>query len=65
MIGAMSIYTYNAGIAIVSQWSVRLDPRRLSMIPEFPWLTAIIAFPLLAALVIPVLPDTDGKTVRL
>jgi NAD(P)H-quinone oxidoreductase subunit 4 len=35
------------------------------MISEFPWLTAIIAFPLLAALAIPVLPDTDGKTVRL
>ena len=35
------------------------------MIPEFPWLTAIIAFPLIAALAIPVLPDTDGKTVRL
>jgi NAD(P)H-quinone oxidoreductase subunit 4 len=35
------------------------------MISEFPWLTAIIAFPLIAALAIPVLPDTDGKTVRL
>jgi NAD(P)H-quinone oxidoreductase subunit 4 len=35
------------------------------MTPEFPWLTAIIAFPLIAALAIPVLPDTDGKTVRL
>ncbi len=35
------------------------------MISEFPWLTAIIAFPLVAALAIPVLPDTDGKTVRL
>lgn len=32
---------------------------------EFPWLTAIIAFPLIAALAIPVLPDPDGKTVRL
>jgi NAD(P)H-quinone oxidoreductase subunit 4 len=35
------------------------------MISEFPWLTAIIAFPLIAALALPVLPDTDGKTVRL
>ena len=35
------------------------------MTPEFPWLSAIIAFPLIAALAIPVLPDTDGKNVRL
>jgi NAD(P)H-quinone oxidoreductase subunit 4 len=35
------------------------------MNPEFPWLSAIIAFPLIAALAIPVLPDTDGKNVRL
>jgi NAD(P)H-quinone oxidoreductase subunit 4 len=34
------------------------------MISEFPWLTAIIAFPLIAALAIPFIPDTDGKTVR-
>jgi NAD(P)H-quinone oxidoreductase subunit 4 len=34
------------------------------MISEFPWLTAILAFPLIAALAIPVLPDTDGKNVR-
>jgi NAD(P)H-quinone oxidoreductase subunit 4 len=34
------------------------------MISEFPWLTAILAFPLVAALAIPVLPDTDGKNVR-
>jgi NAD(P)H-quinone oxidoreductase subunit 4 len=34
------------------------------MISEFPWLTAIIAFPLIAALAIPLIPDTDGKTVR-
>ena len=32
---------------------------------EFPWLTAIIAFPIIAALAIPVLPDPNGKTVRL
>ena len=33
--------------------------------PDFPWLTTIILLPLLAALVIPVLPDKEGKTVRL
>ncbi|MCT7973541.1 NAD(P)H-quinone oxidoreductase subunit 4 [Laspinema olomoucense] len=32
---------------------------------DFPWLTTIIFFPLLAALVIPVLPDQEGKTIRL
>ncbi|HEY9668203.1 MAG TPA: NAD(P)H-quinone oxidoreductase subunit 4, partial [Coleofasciculaceae cyanobacterium] len=32
---------------------------------QFPWLTAIILLPLLACLAIPVLPDKDGKTVRL
>jgi len=33
--------------------------------PEhFPWLTAIILFPLVASLLIPVLPDKDGKFVR-
>ncbi|MEM9452454.1 MAG: NAD(P)H-quinone oxidoreductase subunit 4 [Cyanobacteria bacterium P01_E01_bin.6] len=31
---------------------------------QFPWLTAIILFPLLAALPIPILPDKYGKTVR-
>jgi NAD(P)H-quinone oxidoreductase subunit 4 len=34
------------------------------MITEFPWLTAIILFPLLAALPIPLLPDKQGKLVR-
>jgi NAD(P)H-quinone oxidoreductase subunit 4 len=34
------------------------------MTPEFPWLSAIIAFPLIAAVAIPVLPDADGKNVR-
>lgn len=32
---------------------------------DFPWLSTIILFPLLAALVIPVLPDQKGKTIRL
>lgn len=31
---------------------------------EFPWLSAIIGLPLVAALAIPLLPDKDGKTVR-
>lgn len=32
---------------------------------QFPWLTTIILLPLLASLAIPVLPDKEGKTVRL
>lgn len=31
---------------------------------DFPWLTAIILFPLVAGLFIPLIPDKDGKTVR-
>ena len=31
---------------------------------QFPWLTAIVFLPLIAALAIPILPDKDGKTVR-
>ena len=31
---------------------------------EFPWLTTIILFPLAASLLIPLIPDKDGKTVR-
>ncbi len=34
------------------------------MTDQFPWLTAIIALPLIASLLIPILPDKDGKTVR-
>ena len=34
------------------------------MVAQFPWLTAIILLPLLAALAIPLLPDKEGKTVR-
>jgi NAD(P)H-quinone oxidoreductase subunit 4 len=34
------------------------------MTTQFPWLTALILFPLLAALPIPFLPDKDGKTLR-
>lgn len=34
------------------------------MSTEFPWLTAIILFPLLASLPIPVIPDKQGKTIR-
>ena len=31
---------------------------------NFPWLTAIILFPIVAALLVPIIPDKDGKTVR-
>ncbi|MGE5656375.1 MAG: NAD(P)H-quinone oxidoreductase subunit 4 [Actinomycetota bacterium] len=31
---------------------------------QFPWLTAIVLLPLVAALLIPVLPDPEGKRVR-
>ncbi|ACA99960.1 MULTISPECIES: NAD(P)H-quinone oxidoreductase subunit 4 [Cyanophyceae] len=31
---------------------------------QIPWLTTAIAFPLLAALVIPLIPDKEGKTIR-
>jgi NAD(P)H-quinone oxidoreductase subunit 4 len=31
---------------------------------NFPWLTTLVLFPIVAALFIPVIPDKDGKTVR-
>ncbi|NET42845.1 MAG: NAD(P)H-quinone oxidoreductase subunit 4 [Okeania sp. SIO2B3] len=31
---------------------------------NFPWLTIIILFPVVASLLIPIIPDKDGKTVR-
>ena len=34
------------------------------MSTQFPWLTALILFPLLASIPIPFLPDKEGKTVR-
>ncbi len=34
------------------------------MEPTFPWLTTIILLPILAALVVPILPDYKGRTVR-
>ena len=34
------------------------------MVAQFPWLTAIIFLPLLAAFAIPFIPDKQGKTVR-
>ncbi|MBE9199650.1 MULTISPECIES: NAD(P)H-quinone oxidoreductase subunit 4 [unclassified Nodularia (in: cyanobacteria)] len=34
------------------------------MADQFPWLTAIVLLPFIAAMVIPVLPDKDGKWVR-
>jgi NAD(P)H-quinone oxidoreductase subunit 4 len=33
-------------------------------IANFPWLTTIILFPILASFAIPLIPDKDGKTVR-
>jgi NAD(P)H-quinone oxidoreductase subunit 4 len=34
------------------------------MATQFPWLTVLLLLPLIAASLIPVLPDKDGKTVR-
>jgi NAD(P)H-quinone oxidoreductase subunit 4 len=34
------------------------------MLSTFPWLTATILLPLVAAAMIPVIPDKEGKTVR-
>ncbi|MBF2090208.1 MAG: NAD(P)H-quinone oxidoreductase subunit 4 [Synechococcales cyanobacterium K44_A2020_017] len=34
------------------------------MTTQFPWLTALILFPLIAALPIPIIPDQNGKTLR-
>lgn len=31
---------------------------------DFPWLTTTILFPIAAALLVPIIPDKDGKTVR-
>jgi NAD(P)H-quinone oxidoreductase subunit 4 len=31
---------------------------------NFPWLTTLVLFPIIAALFIPIIPDKDGKTVR-
>ena len=31
---------------------------------NFPWLTTIILFPIISALLIPFIPDENGKTVR-
>lgn len=31
---------------------------------EFPWLTTIILFPIAASLLLPIIPDKDGRTVR-
>jgi NAD(P)H-quinone oxidoreductase subunit 4 len=35
-----------------------------SMADHFPWLTTLVLFPFLASLLIPVLPDKDGKVIR-
>ncbi|MBE9069226.1 NAD(P)H-quinone oxidoreductase subunit 4 [Leptolyngbya cf. ectocarpi LEGE 11479] len=34
------------------------------IVEHFPWLTALVLFPLLAAIPIPLLPDSEGKTLR-
>lgn len=34
------------------------------MADQFPWLTTIVLFPLLASVLIPVLPDQNGKQLR-
>lgn len=34
------------------------------MMTNFPWLTTIILFPIVASLLLPIIPDKDGKTVR-
>jgi len=33
-------------------------------IANFPWLTTIILLPVAASLLVPIIPDKDGKTVR-
>ena len=35
------------------------------MLSQFPWLTTIILFPLCAALAVPLIPDKEGKNIRL
>ncbi|NEO54717.1 MAG: NAD(P)H-quinone oxidoreductase subunit 4 [Okeania sp. SIO3B5] len=34
------------------------------LMTNFPWLTTIILFPVIASLLIPIIPDKDGKTVK-
>ncbi|APB33330.1 NAD(P)H-quinone oxidoreductase subunit 4 [Gloeomargarita lithophora Alchichica-D10] len=34
------------------------------MVADFPWLTTVILFPVAASLLIPIVPDKDGRTVR-
>ena len=42
-----------------------LSPLKLFQnMTNFPWLTTIILFPIAASLLIPLIPDKDGKTVR-
>lgn len=36
----------------------------MTMLTQIPWLTVLIAFPVVAAIAIPILPDTNGKTTR-
>jgi NAD(P)H-quinone oxidoreductase subunit 4 len=42
-----------------------LSPLKLFQnMTHFPWLTTIILFPIVASLLIPIIPDKEGKTVR-
>ncbi|MBW4464440.1 MAG: NAD(P)H-quinone oxidoreductase subunit 4 [Pegethrix bostrychoides GSE-TBD4-15B] len=34
------------------------------MVDQFPWITAIVLLPLIAAFAVPVIPDKEGKTLR-
>ena len=34
------------------------------MVDHFPWLSALIAIPAIAALFVPIIPDQNGKTLR-
>ena len=34
------------------------------MTDQFPWITAIVLLPLVAAFAVPVIPDKEGKTLR-
>jgi NAD(P)H-quinone oxidoreductase subunit 4 len=36
----------------------------MTMLTQIPWLTVLIVFPLVAAIAIPFLPDSNGKTIR-
>jgi NAD(P)H-quinone oxidoreductase subunit 4 len=48
-----------------TQHAIIIHPEPFVMnVANFPWLTTIILFPILASFAIPFIPDKDGKTVR-